>query len=351
MKGLYDIVYLTNTPSFYKLNLCDRLGKEGIKVLLVFYGYGAEAVNTSLKSADNHCFDYHFLNEGDSHRRSKLKTLVRLICLSQKFKTKKLLYSGWLAPEYNIYSFLSPKRKNVVIIESGYESTEKGLKGWLKKRIMSRMGTALPSGKPHIELLKRLQFNGDLFNTGSVGIFHKTNRPTLPHKPQNDKNLRFLYVGRLIECKNLRFLIENFNKSGLSLTIVGKGELEQDLRSIAKPNISFTGFIENKKLGDIYQSHDVFILPSISEPWGLVVEEAIYWGLPVIVSDRVGANLDLVNDLGTGVIFRFDNHEDLNDKITKMQKNFANFATAVSKIDFDERDKAQISAYKRLIRN
>ena len=45
MKSHYDIVYLTNTPSFYKINLCNEVAKQK-SLLLVFYGYGDEAVNT-----------------------------------------------------------------------------------------------------------------------------------------------------------------------------------------------------------------------------------------------------------------------------------------------------------------
>lgn len=53
MKKEYDIIYLTNTPSFYKINLCNEIA-ESASVLLVFYGYGSEAVNKMLKSEDSY---------------------------------------------------------------------------------------------------------------------------------------------------------------------------------------------------------------------------------------------------------------------------------------------------------
>ena len=70
MKRDYDIVYLTNTPSFYKLNLCEAIAKRGVRILLVLYGYGAEAVNRQMEHGE-WSFDYHFLHEGDSHKRNK----------------------------------------------------------------------------------------------------------------------------------------------------------------------------------------------------------------------------------------------------------------------------------------
>ena len=144
------------------------------------------------------------------------------------------------------------------------------------------MSGAFPSGTPHKRLLDKLKLKGPQYITGSVGIFRKEGVEY--HSPQSP--LRFLYVGRLTAVKNLPVLIDCFNRNGLPLTIVGGGEDEATLKAIAAPNIRFTGFIANEYLSEIYESHDVFILPSLSEPWGLVVEEALYRGLPCIVSDR-----------------------------------------------------------------
>ena len=111
MKTYYDIVYLTNTPSFYKVNLCNEVAKSK-SLLLVFYGYGDEAVNTALKSDNEYNFDYTFLWEGNSAKRNKFACFVKLVKLLKKISYNKLLFSGWFVPEYSIYAFLSPKSKN-----------------------------------------------------------------------------------------------------------------------------------------------------------------------------------------------------------------------------------------------
>lgn len=89
MSKSYDFVYLTNTPSFYKLNLCNEIAKTH-SLLLVLYGYGAEAVNKEM-SDGQYNFDYCFINQGDSNIRSKLKTFVNLIRLMSK--VKKIIYA------------------------------------------------------------------------------------------------------------------------------------------------------------------------------------------------------------------------------------------------------------------
>lgn len=343
----YDFVYLTNTPSFYKLRLCESIAREGASILLVLYGYGSEAVNTVLDDSAKWLFDWQFINCGDTNKRSKLRTFMALCALMRMVKARWVLFSGWMAPEYNLYAFLSARRKNVMICESSILDVDmSGLKGWLKQRIISRMSVALPSGQPHDRLFEVIGFKGDRFITGSVGIFNKPGRNPKPvHTP-----LRYLYVGRLIDVKNLRHLVDVFNASGRPLTIVGAGELEVELKGRASANITFKGFVDNNRLGEVYQSHDVFILPSYYEPWGLVVEEALYWGLPVIVSDRVGSSIDMVKDLGTGVIFKSDNAQSLSDALTEMEQNYSTFRLNVSKIDWDERDRNQVNAYLKLLR-
>lgn len=141
MKRQYDIVYLTNTPSFYKLNLCDAIARKGVKVLLVLYGYGSEAVNTELSDSSRWSFDYEFINSGDSNTRNKLTVFRNLRRLMGGIEARTILYAGWLAPEYNLFSFFSPRSKNVVVCESSELDVDLfGLKGWIKRLIIGRMG-------------------------------------------------------------------------------------------------------------------------------------------------------------------------------------------------------------------
>lgn len=344
----YDLVYLTNTPSFYKLNLCNEIANAGKKLLLVLYGYGSEAVNTTLTDDSMWTFDFVFIHNGDSNRRNKLATFTRLVKLLNSIKYNKLLFAGWMAPEYNLLSFFSPKSKNAMICESSIlDVSLGGITGKIKKTIVGRMSAILPSGKPHDQLFQAMGFKGKRFITGSVGIFDKQPRKEkMAHSP-----LRYIYVGRLVDVKNVSMLIDVFNKSGKSLTIVGCGVLEDELKKKAKDNIIFTGFIDNAKLGPVYQEHDVFILPSTYEPWGLVVEEALYWGLPVIVSDRVGSSEDMVKDLKTGLIFRSNDCEDLQRCIEQMESNYQTYIRNVNAIDWDQRESEQVKAYLRLTQN
>ena len=122
--------------------------------------------------------------------------------------------------------------------------------------------------------------------------------------------------------------------------------MKEELKSIANKNISFLGAIDNKNLAQYYQNADVFILPSKSEPWGLVVEEALNNGTPVIVSDKVGCHYDLVTAT-TGLVFKSENIESLQEQISKICSiNFYNnLRRGISQLDFLKRAQNQVKAF------
>jgi glycosyltransferase involved in cell wall biosynthesis len=91
------------------------------------------------------------------------------------------------------------------------------------------------------------------------------------------------------------------------LVFAGDGEerakLERRARSLKWDSIRFIGFRNQSELPALYDLSDVFVLPSEHEPWGLVINEVMNAGTPVVVSDRVGAGPDLVEDGVNGFVY------------------------------------------------
>jgi len=91
------------------------------------------------------------------------------------------------------------------------------------------------------------------------------------------------------------------------LLYVGDGslrsEIERRLRPRLQQRLIMPGFVNQSALGSFYAAADIFVLPSERETWGLVVNEAQQFALPVIVSDRVGCRHDLVVEGETGFVF------------------------------------------------
>ena len=82
--------------------------------------------------------------------------------------------------------------------------------------------------------------------------------------------------------------------------IVGDGDLKVSLQDyvdqIGAESVRFFGFQNRDQIVKYYTISDLLVLPSVRETWGIVVNEAMCFGLPVIVSDQVGAGMDLVSD-------------------------------------------------------
>lgn len=347
MKTPVDILIINNVPSFYKINLYNELAKR-IKIHVVFIAL-TNQVEISNTFYENIQFSYELLTSIQIENRNKWNSLLRLLFICNHFSYKKIIYGGYADFEERVLMFLTPKSKNCLQFESSIcESKVTGIIAKIKKIFFNRFSIALPSGKLQTAVFETLDFKGKIIETKGVGLFNKKSIE-IKSKLENKNKLKFLFVGRLIPVKNLEYLIRVFNQLNESLTIVGSGILEDALKKQANSNINFTGFINNEVVNAYYCSHDIFILPSISEPWGLVVEEAIYFGLPVLISDAVGCQSEMVLQPNTGIIFSPTREDNLIEAISKIKLNFLTFRQNCFAFDFKQRDNTQINAYLMIL--
>lgn len=336
----YEQIFITDLPSFYKIRLYNEIIKYQ-KIFVIFtYKNETSRNNDFLNYTKN--FDYAFLSEGNV-----LKKTISLFSILKNKKYKQLVIGGWNTIIDWIVAFISPKNKNAIVIESTcYDSSVKGIKGLIKKIFLSRISTAYVSGGLHKKLLQLLSFDRKIIITKGVGLYNLVPQPSYHPK---DKITNFLYVGRLIEVKNLEYLIKVFNSlPELRLTIIGFGEKEKELKEIASENIHFVGAVKNTDLPKYYKENDVFVLPSLSETWGLVIEEALNNGLPCIISDRVGCQNDILKDEINGLIFKLKEKDSLKNAILKMCNTqfYNNLAKNISEQNPCEIEQHQVSSYK-----
>jgi glycosyltransferase involved in cell wall biosynthesis len=123
----------------------------------------------------------------------------------------------------------------------------------------------------------------------------------------------FLYIGRFSEEKNIFTLLDAYNKAidmsdEWGLILVGSGPQKRAIEDYIQKqkirNVLLPGFQQKSEICKFFAISDVFVLPSVSEPWGLVVNEAMAAGLPVLVSRKCGCYPDIVKDNENG--FSFD---------------------------------------------
>ena len=131
-----------------------------------------------------------------------------------------------------------------------------------------------------------------------------------------------MYCGRLSNEKNPAALLRAYHQisdPAKVLIFVGDGRLRQELQEyIASNNIEsvyFTGFQDRYEVSKFYAIADVLAVPSHREATGMVVYEGMNFGVPVVVSDQVGAGVDLVIDGHNGYTFHEGNEDELADRL------------------------------------
>jgi 1,2-diacylglycerol 3-alpha-glucosyltransferase len=235
-------------------------------------------------------------------------------------------------------------RRGIPMIVMSESSRQDESRTWwkeaIKRRIVGLYSAALVGGQRHVEYLIELGmpreriFTGydvvdnDYFGRRTAEIrnskFEIRNKRGLPEN-------YFLASARFIEKKNLSTLIEAYAqyrrrseiaaKVPWDLVVLGEGPLRETLNSQLSTlnlhrHVHLPGFKQYEDLPVYYGLAKAFVHASTSEQWGLVVNEAIASGLPVIVSNRCGCAPELVN--GNGFTFDPTNEHKLTERLLEM---------------------------------
>jgi glycosyltransferase involved in cell wall biosynthesis len=225
-------------------------------------------------------------------------------------------------------------RRSVLMTESTEGDHHRSWWKELPKRIVLRtlFDWAIAGGAPHRRYLLRLGFRADrigrFYDVVDNEFFACNSRSLRSYATAEDFGLPssyFLYVGRLAEEKNVAGLLRSYMQYRLlggcwPLVLVGDGPERPRLEQISQQSnyasdIRFEGLRHSADLAQYYAFAGCFVLPSKREPWGLVVNEAMASGLPVIVSNRCGCAEELVRGGENGFVFNSDNDQELTGRL------------------------------------
>ncbi len=340
---MYDLVFVTHIPAFYKVNLYNEIAKKK-NIFVVFISENTSEVRTNdFVPLDNALFDFTVLNFDAFQSRNKIKSCYALLKCLYRRAYKRIVVGGWDLPEFWLVVAWANKSKISLALESTInESKATGLTGFIKKIFLARVSLVFASGKLHGNLLRALNYDGETRITNGVGIINKPQ--FIPSEKKYSKT--FLFVGRLSEEKNLIQLVSVFNDlSDYQLIVIGAGPLEESLKTLALNNTKILGNIENKKLPAYYLANDFLILPSASEPWGLVVEESLYFGTPVIVAEQCGSSELIINGQN-GFTFDSTNFDSLKDLLIAINLEKYDEIKSFNQKFINSKDLKQVNCYE-----
>jgi len=276
-----------------------------------------------------HKYPYEVLFETSFEETNLFSRSIKLLKSFFKEKPDIVAIPGWYDFSLYIIAFISKILGKKIILQndSTYEDKPRKLYKELPKKLIVKLSDAYWCyGSASKKYLLKLGANEEKIYTRFQATnnyeIEKIYNETLKEIEQIKQKLKlksnnFIYVGRLSPEKNIKLLVEVFKNIKLSepqsndwgLIIVGDGPQRKDIEDFIRENnlekdFYLTGGMSWRDVPKYYALADVFVLPSLSEPWGLVVNEAMVCGLPVIVSKKAGAYWDLVKEGENG--FGFD---------------------------------------------
>jgi len=213
------------------------------------------------------------------------------------------------------------------IMMSASHACSKPRVGWreaVKRRIVRHCASGLVGGTLHKNYLASLGIPQDriFFGYDVVDNHHFVAGADAARQHAEEHRVRlglkdrfFLASNRFLEKKNLDRLLRAYAKyrskagsAAWNLLMLGDGPLMNSVRQVAEeldllPSVTFAGFKQYDELPIYYALAEVFVHASTYEEWGLVINEALASGIPVIVSDRCGCVHDLVEAGKNGFVF------------------------------------------------
>ncbi len=291
----------------------------GYTVFTADYGAADKLYNWQSKQAGSH----FLLSEKSVHTSDSIQRIINFISIIRTKKVDAVFLPGWSRPTYIWFALIARLlgMRTYSFVESwyGHNKLVNQCKSILVKVCFNGFFASGSKAFAHLtHYLKvapeKIAFKYSVVNNAH---FYTTPKAINPQEPLN-----ILCIARYSHEKNLLFLLHCFRKSSLHscsrLRLAGGGQQKELLIQMAADNVEVGDWIDYDNLPQAYATADVLVLPSNFEPWGLVVNEAMAAGLPVVVSDACGCAADLVEQGINGYIFTCSDEQSFISSLNKI---------------------------------
>lgn len=314
------VLFIINIPSPYRLKFFEKLGAQ-CDLTVLFERASSSERDGSWKDVAFKGFRGIILK---SIRVGVDMALAPSVKKYLKDKYDFIFVADFLSPTGMLVTRYLKRHKIPYVLESdgGFVGTDSGIKKKIKTMAMSGAAAYFSTGKAHDEYYRR--YGADAakivrYPFSSVTADRVLDAPVSAEEKADIKRRLgitedrvVLYVGQFIHRKGIDILLRAYarcqNVDGLYL--IGGTATDEYLRLMDEyrlKNVHFIGFTAPDEIAAYYKAADVFVLPTRYDIWGLVVNEAMTYGLPVITSNACLAGLEMVESGKTGMIFENEN--------------------------------------------
>lgn len=333
------VVYWNNIPAPYMVERFNAVARNGNLALEAWFSARTEPDRSWIVEEDRWEFDHRYL-PGMKCGRHRLAVPIPLF----HGATPDLFVSLYAGPSFLLGWALARQRgtRTAFWAEVTYDAwvTRRRWKEAIKSFVFPRVDAVMTAGDDGRAFVRRYGTRDDrIFHVPHVIDFAHYRKESALSPAQRSRlraelglrGVTFVYVGRLWAGKGLTYLLDAFRQlqraclGETTLLLVGDGPDEEMLRESCQAesagNVVFAGFYQADQLPQLYAAADVFVFPTLGDPFGLVVPEAMACGLPVIATNASGEIHGRVEDGINGFIVRPADTQDLVERMTLLARD------------------------------
>lgn len=323
------VLYLTNVPSPYKVEFFNELSKL-CKLTVIYERKQAADRNPIWVSSSIEAYEKIYL-QGKKFRHDAAFSIEILKYLRQH--SYDIIVIGGYSTPTAMLAILYLNLKNIPFVlsaDGGVIKKDSHSIYKIKRFFIGKAFAWLSTGAETNKYLEYYGANPDyIFQYPFTSLLNKDILKTtisIEEKREIKEKLNILTdkvvisVGQFIYRKGFDILLkawENINDNA-SLYIIGGSPTDEYInlvRELKLKNVNFVDFKSKADLKDYYKAADIFVLPTREDIWGLVINEAMACGLPIITTDSCVAGLEMVRDSREGYIISTEDSASLSKKI------------------------------------
>lgn len=326
------LLFITNYPSPYRVDFFNKLGAK-CEVTVLFEQNTKEQSHRSSEWFNENYLNFNaiFLKKTKVFKKFNICFDINNYLEKDKFDVVVHCNYATLTGMYAIYNMKRKKIKFAIEADGGLSKNKKGFKEKLKHKLISSASYWISSSKVTDEyFIKYGAVSNNIYRYPFTSISNneilnwnitKEEKTVIKNKLGINYEKYIISVGRFSYGKGFDVLIKAMSllPRDYGVFIIG-GEATEEYIELKKKynleNIHFINFKKKDELIEYYKAADLFVLPTRGDAWGLVINEAMACGLPIITTKACIAGLELITDYENGFITDTDDEVDFANKIS-----------------------------------